>query len=68
MTETEQKRQEAQAARARLTGTVGELSGAVDETIAMVKERAQKLAPLAAGGAVVLAALKLMRRRSSKKA
>ena len=68
MSETEQKRQEAQAARARLTGTVGELSGAVDETIAMVKERAQKLAPLAAGGADVLAALKLMRRRSSKKA
>ena len=26
MSETEQKRQEAQAARARLTGTVGELS------------------------------------------
>ena len=66
MTETEQKRQQAQAARARLTGTVGELSGAVDETIALVKERAQKLAPLAAGGAATIAALKLLRRRRRK--
>ena len=66
MSETEQKRQQAQAARARLTGTVGELSGAVDETIAMVKERMQKVAPLAAGGAATIAALKLLRRRRRK--
>ncbi len=66
MSETEQKRKVAQDARERLAGTVGELSGAVDETIALLKERVQKIAPLAAGGAATLAALKLLRRRRRK--
>ena len=66
MSETEQKRKLAQDARERLASTVGELSGAVDETIALVKERVQKIAPLAAGGAATLAALKLLRRHRRK--
>ena len=67
MSQTEQKRKQAQDARNRLAGTVGELSTAVDDAVTLVKERAQRVAPLAAGGAVALAALKLVRRRSSRR-
>ena len=61
--DTEQARQEVQAARARLRSTVGELGTVVAETRDEVVGKVRKVVPMAAGtvGAIVL--LNVLRRR-----
>jgi ElaB/YqjD/DUF883 family membrane-anchored ribosome-binding protein len=63
--DTDQARQEVQAARARLRSTVGELGTAVQETRAEVVAKVRKATPMAAGtvGAIVLVNLLRRRRR-----
>ena len=48
--ETERKRAEAQAARERLVGTVGELGTAVQDAKQRLRERAVAAVPYVAGG------------------
>jgi hypothetical protein len=61
--ETERKRAEAQAARERLVGTVGELGTAVKDAKQRLRERAVAAVPYVAGGVGLIAALKVFRRK-----
>lgn len=61
--ETERKRAEAQAARKRLVGTVGELGTAVQDAKQRLRERAVAAVPYVAGGVGLIAALKVIRRK-----
>jgi hypothetical protein len=61
--QTERKRAEAQAARERLVGTVGELGTAVQDAKARARERAKAAVPYVAGGVGLIAALKIIRRK-----
>lgn len=61
--ETEQKRLEAQAARARLVGTVGELGTAVQDAKQRLRERAVAAVPYVAGGVGLITVLKVLRRK-----
>jgi len=61
--DTDQAREDVQAARARLRSTVGELGTVVQETRADVTAKVRKTAPLAAGAVGALALLRLLRRR-----
>ena len=61
--ETERKRAEAQAARQRLVGTVGELGTAVQDAKQRLRERAVAAVPYVAGGVGLIAALKVIRRK-----
>jgi hypothetical protein len=61
--ETERKRAEAQAARERLVGTVGELGNAVQDAKQRLRERAVAAVPYVAGGMGLIAALKVIRRK-----
>ncbi len=61
--ETERKRAEAQAARERLVGTVGELGTAVQDAKQRLRERAVAAVPYVAGGVGLIAALKVIRRK-----
>ncbi|MDX6541740.1 MAG: hypothetical protein QOI71_3350 [Gaiellales bacterium] len=61
--ETERKRAEAQAARERLVGTVGELGTAVQDAKQRLRERAVAAAPFVAGGVGLITVLKVLRRK-----
>jgi hypothetical protein len=61
--ETERKRAEAQAARERLVGTVGELGTAVQEAKERLRERAKAAVPYVAGGVGLITVLKVLRRK-----
>ena len=61
--ETERKRQEAQAARERLVGTVGELGVAVQDAKARLVERTKAAVPYVAGGVGLITVLKVLRRK-----
>ena len=61
--ETERKRLEAQAARARLVGTVGELGTAVQDAKQRLRERAVVAVPYVAGGVGLITVLKVLRRK-----
>ena len=61
--ETERKRAEAQAARERLVGTVGELGTALQEAKERLRERAKAAAPFVAGGVGLITVLKVLRRK-----
>ena len=64
MTQTAaEARAQAEAARQKLAGTVGELGGAIDETKQEVVGKAKMVAPIAAGIVATLVLLKLTRRR-----
>jgi hypothetical protein len=61
--ETERKRAEAQAARERLVGTVGELGTAVQDAKQRLRERAVAAVPYVAGGVGLITVLKVLRRK-----
>ena len=61
--ETERKRVEAQAARERLVGTVGELGTAVQDAKQRLRERAVAAVPYVAGGVGLITVLKVLRRK-----
>jgi hypothetical protein len=61
--ETERKRQEAQAARERLVGTVGELGVAVQDAKQRLVERTKAAVPFVAGGVGLITVLKVLRRK-----
>ena len=61
--ETERKRREAQAARERLVGTVGELGVAVQDAKARLVERTKAAVPYVAGGVGLITVLKVLRRK-----
>ena len=61
--ETERKRREAQAARERLVGTVGELGVAVKDAKARLVERTKAAVPYVAGGVGLITVLKVLRRK-----
>ena len=61
--ETERKRAEAQAARERLVGTVGELGTAVNDAKQRLRERAVAAVPYVAGGVGLITVLKVLRRK-----
>ena len=61
--ETERKRAEAQAARERLVGTIGELGSAVQDAKQRLRERAVAAAPYVAGGVGLITVLKVLRRK-----
>ena len=62
-TETERKRVEAQAARKRLVGTVGELGVAVQDAKQRMVDRAKAAVPYVAGGVGLITVLKVLRRK-----
>jgi hypothetical protein len=59
---TDEARRQVEEARKRLVGTVGEIGTAIDDTKAEVQQKAKKAAPIAAGAAGVLVAVKVLRR------
>jgi hypothetical protein len=59
---TDEARRQVEEARKRLVGTVGEIGTAIDDTKAEVQQKAKKAAPIAAGAAGVLIAVKVLRR------
>jgi hypothetical protein len=59
---TDEARRQVEEARKRLVGTVGEIGTAIDDTKAEVQQKAKKAAPIAAGAAGVLVAIKVLRR------
>jgi hypothetical protein len=59
---TDEARRQVEEARRRLVGTVGEIGTAIDDTKAEVQQKAKKAAPIAAGAAGVLIAVKVLRR------
>jgi 5,10-methylene-tetrahydrofolate dehydrogenase/methenyl tetrahydrofolate cyclohydrolase len=61
--ETERKRVEAQAARKRLVGTVGELGVAVQDAKQRMVDRAKAAVPYVAGGVGLITVLKVLRRK-----
>ena len=69
MSNTEDARKQVEEARQRLVGTVGEIGTAIDDTKAEVQQKAKKAAPIAAGAAGVLIAIKVLRKvlRRTKK-
>ena len=67
MSSTEEARKKVEAARQQLVGTVGEIGTAIDDTKAEVERKAKKAAPIAAGAAGVLIALKVLRRVARRK-
>ncbi|HEY1480502.1 MAG TPA: hypothetical protein VGF46_10750 [Gaiellales bacterium] len=62
MSSTDEARRQVEEARRRLVGTVGEIGTAIDDTKAEVQQKAKKAAPIAAGAAGVLIAVKVLRR------
>jgi hypothetical protein len=62
VSDTDEARRQVEEARQRLVGTVGEIGTAIDDTKAEVQQKAKKAAPIAAGAAGVLIAVKVLRR------
>jgi hypothetical protein len=59
---TDEAKRQVEEARRRLVGTVGEIGTAIDDTKAEVQQKAKKAAPIAAGAAGLLIAVKVLRR------
>jgi hypothetical protein len=57
---TQELRNEVEAARVRLVGTVGELGRTIDETKQDLKRRVKRIAPIVGGAVAAAIALRLV--------